>query len=80
MGCQGQGHSDLKWNFLIYTLKCANIVRSLQKFQIITVQKLSWMSLNMGIKVKCQGRCDPMKDCLSILYWHLQIMSDLDQI
>ena len=45
---KGQGHSDLKYNFLVYTLTCANIVRSLQNFQISIVPILSWMSLNMG--------------------------------
>ena len=38
------------WNiiFLFKLLTCANIVRSLQNFQISIVPILSWMSLNMG--------------------------------
>ena len=45
---KGQGHSDLKWNFLVSIKTCANIVWSLQNFQISIVPILSWMSLNMG--------------------------------
>ena len=57
---KGQGHSDLKCDFLFYTLRSAYIVGWLQKFHISVVPKIYWSGLNM----RCQGQshCDPKKD------------------
>ena len=49
---KGQGHSDLKCDFLVYTQTCANIVWWLPKFQISVVPKIYWSGLNM----RCNGQ------------------------